>query len=418
LARRSRNEEIVLIQLCFAILMLVGVAALTVDLGIVRLTQVQMQNAADSAALEGLRQRDALGDSRRRLATCQMAAWNFDGSFGSHCQPGESDFEGLGSTAQGEPWLGAGPVVTMNSAGLALNAGQTMDVSASGVYKPVLQSNSGDPQVESGDMVSGCFVAGPVASEAADYSRTDFEPSGSPNCTGPSSSSPSFLVRLRRANGPLDNISDTDPRRGTSSSGPRIPLLFGMGTLVGTVSDPAGVRTSGITVRATAIADSRKALRVGSAAVGRPGATPFAFSSTCWNSLSDGLGVTFTADAFGNITAPGCGAAAGIYYASAPSAQTVGAQLTLTPPGAVLTGPEYMPIYDPVSNRVIGFGRVDVSSSGGAVTIIRTSSALASTNATAVVAGGFGAITATQLATVLAANQNLTGALLAPALVR
>ena len=76
-----------LIQLCFIILMLFGVAALTLDLGIARLTQVQMQNVADTAALEGLRGRDAgaTADHDRRLATCNIAGWAFEDSFANTC---------------------------------------------------------------------------------------------------------------------------------------------------------------------------------------------------------------------------------------------------------------------------------------------------------------------------------------------
>jgi len=47
------------LQSVFYILMLFAMAALTIDLGLLRLTQVQMQNAADTAALEGLRGRYA-----------------------------------------------------------------------------------------------------------------------------------------------------------------------------------------------------------------------------------------------------------------------------------------------------------------------------------------------------------------------
>src|ERR1051325_6334276 len=99
-----------LIQLCFIILMLFGVAALTIDVGIARLTQIQMQNAADTAALEGLRGRDtgATADHDRRLAACNIAAWAFEDSFANTCPTG-TDFERLGNTVEGSAWLGAGP---------------------------------------------------------------------------------------------------------------------------------------------------------------------------------------------------------------------------------------------------------------------------------------------------------------------
>src|ERR1700682_210272 len=76
-----------LIQILFYVLMLFGVAALAVDMGLMRLTQRQMQNVADAAAMEGLRQRDvtldtacisADPDQNRRCAATNMAA-NFEG---------------------------------------------------------------------------------------------------------------------------------------------------------------------------------------------------------------------------------------------------------------------------------------------------------------------------------------------------
>ena len=55
---------------------LMGLAALVIDMGFARLAQRQMQTAADSAALEGLRWRDFSTDQYRRnmqaksLAAC------------------------------------------------------------------------------------------------------------------------------------------------------------------------------------------------------------------------------------------------------------------------------------------------------------------------------------------------------------
>ena len=49
-----------LVQVALIAFALSGLLALAVDIGFARLTQNQMQNAADSAALEGLRKRDAV----------------------------------------------------------------------------------------------------------------------------------------------------------------------------------------------------------------------------------------------------------------------------------------------------------------------------------------------------------------------
>src|SRR5882724_9611354 len=56
-----------LIQIAFYILMLFSIAALVIDLGLLRLTQSQMQNASDPGAIEGLRWRDAAYDKTGNL---------------------------------------------------------------------------------------------------------------------------------------------------------------------------------------------------------------------------------------------------------------------------------------------------------------------------------------------------------------
>ncbi len=138
-----------LIQIFFFIFMLMAVMALYVDLGLARLSQAQMQNAADTAALEGLRQRDAtapvLGcldmgrDQNRRCAANHMAAMleagpqvifkdnpAFDSLDNADFQPSKYiDFE----TTQNNP-----------------------------AYKPDLQSNTDN--LCHGDMVSGTYNGG------------------------------------------------------------------------------------------------------------------------------------------------------------------------------------------------------------------------------------------------------------------
>jgi len=66
-----------LIQVLFAIFLLFSMAALYADLGVARLEQIQMQNAADTAALEGLRQRDVLSEADRRSAAGGLAHFAF-----------------------------------------------------------------------------------------------------------------------------------------------------------------------------------------------------------------------------------------------------------------------------------------------------------------------------------------------------
>jgi len=385
----------VLIQLCFIILMLFGVAALTVDLGIARLTQIQMQNAADTAALEGLRGRDALGDPQRRFAACEMAAWNFDDAFNPHCQPGETDFEALGSTPEGAAWLGTGPVLTLDGGATPLNAEQTLNLSTSGVYKPVLQSNLANDV--NGDMVSGtfgasspnfgtdpgCTVTNPNQyPEDCDYNRADFTAA-----TG--GSEPSFLVRLRRTDGrsPLDRDSNV------ASSGPSLPFLFGralpMHAGPNSAYDP---RVHGMTVRATAISNLAPALQAGpphpELNPPLPGWAPLAIRASLWSSsLIDGGGLPAT------FFLSNAGVSSTLVFDGTSTVVGQSLQQPAPPQGAIRTGdsilplesalppavPEcgavpppndacgipagssgYLPIYDDTSNVVVGFGFINI----------------------------------------------------------
>jgi len=401
----------VLIQLTFIILMLFGIAALTIDVGIARLTQVQMQSAADTAALEGLRQRDAAGgDAGRRTAACQMAAWTFDDAFQDHCSAGANP------TAPSLR-LGAGPEFAMNNSGLALNASQTIDVAASGVYLPVLQSNpfaNGVGNNPEGDMVSGTFAGNSdLYPEDSQYNRTDFAPAGG-SATNVAEA-PSFLVRLRRTDGrnPLDRDSNPDPTQGVSSSGGSLPFLFGRGLPMH--SDPASTydpRVNGMTVRATAITNGQPALRVGppSAAVTPPlpGWGTVAVERGAWMTLlpHDGSSIELTLGGGGVLTFGGTPVGQAI---QAAGAITVGDPITgagaviapqcglppvpdaCGPPGMGTGMNAYVPVYDSVSNLVTGFGFASVCEIPGTptlVTIAPVNAHVACANATALVPGG------------------------------
>lgn len=69
--RRRRGN--VLVAFAFLTAVLLGLGALVIDLGVVYLTRGQMQAAADTAALEGLRHRDDVAEIDRRLAAQQLA---------------------------------------------------------------------------------------------------------------------------------------------------------------------------------------------------------------------------------------------------------------------------------------------------------------------------------------------------------
>ena len=233
-----------LVQIALIVFALVGLLSLVVDIGYARLTQGQMQSAADAAALEGLRQRDVgvrnlvtgvtvndpfASDCLRRAAANRIVRRTFDDNF---------------DPIDGDPGyqFGAGPVIDRTEGVTSVHALQTISVPEAHVYKPDPQLNQQN-QVY-GDMVSGrfCYTSDPVPSEGGTYelqdivcdepqrgtgtySRNDFNPNltspGAPaalaECPAPDDVPPTpwplggtgtlttvndsaFLVRLRRSN--------------------------------------------------------------------------------------------------------------------------------------------------------------------------------------------------------------------------
>jgi hypothetical protein len=292
-----------LTQVVLIVFAMFGVLALVIDIGYARVTRAQMQQAADVAALEGLRNRDVgvinpatgvgaanafASDCLRRIAAHRAVHWVFDDNF---------------DPTDGDPYqFGAGPRVELSEGVTNLHALQTMSVPDVPVYKPDLQLNQLNDV--HGDMVSGrfCYTVEPGTLEGADYaetlvceepqrgsgaySRVDFNPSpttpiatAAAECPLPDEELPTtwpastaslatvndsaFLVRLRRSNELRDFADQVES--GVASSGPALPLLFGKGTTIHG-DDPGSdysIRRDGLTVRATAIADIRPALHVG-----------------------------------------------------------------------------------------------------------------------------------------------------------
>ena len=347
-----------------------GIAALSVDFGFVKLARVQMQNAADSAAVEGLRQ--------DRAAARDLVALTFDDDM---------------NPANGDPRNnGAGPDVTVDGGLGGINASASLTVGDPPVYKPSLQLNAANQQ--NGDMVAGTYDPNQPPGEANDYTRADFAPAAGPAANA-------FLVRLRRtrdAQG-LDNVD------GISSAGRPLPLLFGHASLVG-----GAVRTDGFTTRATAIAASQPAVRVGSAA-----ATSFVLDRFFFETLVPGAAVAATVDAGGNIDT-----GAFVVGRFALPATVIGASIAtiLPPPGAVLTG--YVPLFENFSgiDRVVGYGRASILGGPvGPVSIVRLENQIAPANASAQPVD-LPVLPPGELAQVLAANRSIAGGLQVPVLVR
>lgn len=407
-----------LVQVALIAFALSGLLALAVDIGFARLTQNQMQNAADSAALEGLRKRDAVrnpangnpvafaSDCTRRAAANRIAHWTFDDDF--DVASGDLDYQ-----------FGAGPVLDVTEGVTSAHALQTISVPDPHVYKPDLQLNQQN-QVY-GDMVSGrfCYTSDPFPSEGGTYeaqdivctepqhgsgaySRNDFNPNLTAptgpatlsECPAPDEAPPTpfplggtgnlgtvddsaFLVRLRRSNDFLGQAGQAET--GVGSSGPALPLTFGKGTTI-RGDDPLAdysVRRDGLTVHATAIAATRPAMHLGApqANPATPSLTPFVLGDTCIQSPT-GAAVTITVSINPNTGimtrtgpgGPGCatGAMVGRFVANAAALRTVG----LAPPtagvparcAATLPFPmRYGPVYSQMTigpNRIIGFAEV------------------------------------------------------------
>ena len=300
---------------------LMGLAALVIDMGFVRLAQRQMQTAVDSAALEGLRWRDSTTDPRQQASN--MAAYTFD-----------ADLDLTTSDTQ----YGAGPVVTF-SGGVGppeLVASQLMQPGTSPLYKPrrfdgtpglELNQNPGNPNAIEGDMRAGqyglndgsgvesAYPTQATVDEGGDanystdnpYSRRDFfqqKPSPTPNA---------FLVRMRRTANPNGIDSEAGISSGglvvnsdgSSSSPATLPVLFGRGSMMARSGTTGQLSVaSGVTVRATAIAaagtvtglsqtpyEAGRAKAAGPPYQGTdannnpvniPGVTPFALAATSW----------------------------------------------------------------------------------------------------------------------------------------
>lgn len=270
------------ILLLFALLTFVflAIAGLVIDVGLANLTQSQMQVAVDSAAIEGCRWRNfddtLLGshvEKREKAATVVRLAFDDDlhptqGGYtpdnGSQALPPDDD-----DAAK----LSAGPGLRVSGGSGTWNANavlaQQPDSEIAKLDDPRLQLNSSlgaNGNRKHGDMVSGQFKPLEDHAESGAYERDDFS-AGAPG--DPRVNALSFLVRMRRAG--VDNTLDT--QNGVSSSLPTIPIVFGLGSTIrqapGEDWDP---RRDGITVRATAIASARPAMRVGRPPCGAGGA--------------------------------------------------------------------------------------------------------------------------------------------------
>jgi hypothetical protein len=233
-----------LVQFALIVFALCALLSAVIDIGYARLTQGQMQSAADAAALEGIRKRDVgvrnpvtgvtvndpfASDCIRRAAANRIVRYTFDDDLIP--ADGDADYQ-----------FGAGPVMDMTEGVTSAHALQIVSVPETHVYKPDPQLNQRNEVY--GDMVSGrfCYTSDPVPSEGGTYelidvvctepqrgtgiyARNDFNPNltspgppaALPECPAPDDAVPTpwpvggtgtlstvddnaFLVRLRRSN--------------------------------------------------------------------------------------------------------------------------------------------------------------------------------------------------------------------------
>lgn len=250
------RRGVVLLQVSFMMLVLMGLVGLVVDLGIARTTQGSMQLGVDVAALEGMRLRDNfpgdpdLSDLDRRLAASRVASLVYDEDLDL-------------STGAAAYLLGAGPQMSTGVAGIHDPAGGLLQ--SRGPYLPQLETNAAGNEVH-GDLVAGTYIArdpSPVVgnpnwhAEDGTYRRADFAVASAAAAPG----APALLARMRRTHDPrgLDEVE------GVSSRGPSIPFLFALGSGTLSTPDPAAYdpRRDGITVRANAIAQARPVVAAG-----------------------------------------------------------------------------------------------------------------------------------------------------------
>ena len=290
---------------------IMGLAALVIDVGFARLTQRQMKQATDVAALEALRTTDVDSDDpdiflgrtadtelgRRQMAD-DMVTVLFD-----------DDFDATADSRN----FGAGPQLNLTG-GIPLNDGfsasQLLTLPAAVSYKPALEQNVGND------------AAGDVVTTATDVT-----------------------VRLRRDN--------TGTLPGVRSNGGAVPFLFARGTLMSSATKAAGVQ---LDVRS--VSSTRPVVRIGAAqtvgGVTMPGGISFGIARSVWESLTENTAtptplatdsVGTTVDGLGNTTI----------------LREVGADVRVLPVAQTADG--YCAVFESIGGnlRVIGFGWIQIT---------------------------------------------------------
>jgi hypothetical protein len=257
----ASRRGVALVMFVILVFAFMAMAALSIDVGMASLTQAQMQNAVDSAAIEGIATRDffeergGANNFRRQRIVPERVRNLFDND--------------LRTATPDNGLYGAGPVFRVSGGVGDVNAFGLIDVPELAQYTAP-ERYVDDPRLQAnlqnrahGDMLSGTFIPSMPSSEVAfSYDRLDFTPASAatPFPVIESWRALGFLVRMRRTG----VTSAPDSTLGISSAGPTVPLFFGLGTTVHAADgETHNVRRDGFTVRAAAIASGAPVLTVG-----------------------------------------------------------------------------------------------------------------------------------------------------------
>lgn len=342
-----------------------ALAALVIDLGFARLTQRQMQVAADSGAVEGLRGDGTMAYADQREAARNFVHWHFDDDLDAI---GKYPADDEGAFDSGSGPFGAGPLVQFSGGAgdPSLVASQLLEIDQNNpVYKPELQD-------------------------------------GTPSATS------SFQVALRRGT--------TDvPTADLYANGPAVPYLFARGSLV-----HRQLIAAGITVRGNGLAESSRVLSIGIAddaiTPKLPGLVPLTLELSYWN------GLTTSSPDSQAIAGGVIGTTAGRFFAITAADTmplTIGRMLPTASVPTDGTYLGYVPIYAEITasstQRVVGFGDVEVivSGSGTTASITRLTSRVGAENVSAVRCYPV-SLTAAEATEVYAQLGNVQEPLLAP----
>lgn len=245
--RRRHGQSLLMVILI--LVFLIGILALTLDMGFVLQARRQMQTGVNATALEGLRNvdvdDDGTTDGRESAARLMRNVYddNLDPTTNNTTVGAGVDH----TLVQGDGYQQTTLGNATGSRDLYVNR-------SSFIYRPDPQLNETNDQ--HGDLVFGEYDELATSHvEQADYSRDDFS-----TVLSDPTAEQAFLVRLRRTHNPLG----LDRIAGISSGGNGLPLLLARFSWL--AQQPAGtaysIRRDGVTVRATAIADEEFAVRV------------------------------------------------------------------------------------------------------------------------------------------------------------